>query len=148
MGVNWTSIDAFRIVEVGQSSSTAIVWIGVELGALSFEEGSLIAVRCRTLIDAYNIPDYHVEIRESRVVEQTGNRFLDPVDFLHPTFTEARDPYTATSVSQSPLSIGSGPMEQQASTSAPAVTTRASTSSPPGTSSSPSTRTITRKHKQ
>ena len=57
MGVNWTSLDAFRIVEVGGSSGTAIVWIGVELGALSFEEGSLVAVRCRTLIDPYNVPD-------------------------------------------------------------------------------------------
>ena len=96
MGVNWTSLDAFRIVEVGQSSNTAIVWIGVEHGALSFEEGSLVAVRCRALIDHYHIPDCHVEIRESRVVKHAGNRFLDPVDFLHPTFFAAREPYTAT----------------------------------------------------
>lgn len=42
MGVNWTSIDALRIGEVGESSGTAIVWIGVEFGALSFKEGSVL----------------------------------------------------------------------------------------------------------
>jgi len=43
MCVNWTSIDAVRIVEVGQSSGLAIVRIGVEFGALSPEEGSIVA---------------------------------------------------------------------------------------------------------
>lgn len=95
LGVNWTSLDALRIAEVGESSTTAIVWIGVEIGALSFEEGSLVVIRCCTLIDTYDIPDYHVEIRESRIMEQAANRFLDPVPLSHPTFA-ARDPYTAT----------------------------------------------------
>ncbi|KAF9517859.1 hypothetical protein BS47DRAFT_449479 [Hydnum rufescens UP504] len=95
MCVNWTSIDALRIAEVGQSSSLAIVWIGIEFGALSFEDGSIVALECRTFIDTYGIRDYHVEIRESRVMRQVGNRFLDPVPFLDPTFG-ARNPYTAT----------------------------------------------------
>lgn len=73
----------------------AIVWIGVEFGALSFDEGSVVALNCRTFIDSYGIDDYHVEIRESRVMRQTGNRFLDPVPLSDPTFT-AREPYTAT----------------------------------------------------
>ncbi|KAF9517858.1 hypothetical protein BS47DRAFT_449226 [Hydnum rufescens UP504] len=95
MCVNWTSIDALRIAEVGQSSSLVIVWIGVEFGALSFKEGSIVALECRKFIDTYGIHDYHVEIRESRVMRQVGNRFLDPVVFPDPTFS-TRNPYTAT----------------------------------------------------
>ena len=34
--------------------------IGVEFGALSFKEGSVVALHCRTLIDNHNIHDYHV----------------------------------------------------------------------------------------
>ncbi|KAG8892127.1 hypothetical protein FRB99_002936, partial [Tulasnella sp. 403] len=66
-------LDAARIVNVGEYSRLAIVRIGVEFGAPSFEEGSVVAVQCRTLIDSYNIHDYHVEIRESRVMGQAGN---------------------------------------------------------------------------
>jgi hypothetical protein len=96
MRVNWTSIDAVRIVEVGESSGPAIVWIGVEFGALSFEEGSIVAQSCHKFINShYHIHDFHVEIRESRVMRQAGNRFFDPVPLSDPTFT-ARDPYTAT----------------------------------------------------
>src|ERR1700730_14628861 len=62
MGVNWTSIDAVRIAEVGESSGPAIIWIGIERGALSFEEGSNVALKCRTFIDTYGTHDYHVEI--------------------------------------------------------------------------------------
>ncbi|KZT29800.1 hypothetical protein NEOLEDRAFT_1153698 [Neolentinus lepideus HHB14362 ss-1] len=82
MRVDWTSIDAVRIAEVGESSGLATVWIGVEFGALSFEEGSAVAFKCRTN-------------PESRVMRQAGNRFLDPVPLSDPTFM-ARDPYTAT----------------------------------------------------
>ena len=96
MCVNWTSIDAVRIVQVGESSGPAIVWIGIEFGALSFEEGSIVAQNCHTFIKShYHIHDYYVEIRESRVMRQAGNRFLDPVPWSDPTST-ARDPYTAT----------------------------------------------------
>jgi len=144
MRVNWTSIEALRIVEVGESSGPAIVWIGVEFGALSFEEGSVVALKCRTLIDSHDIHDYHVEIRESRVMRQAGNRFFDPVPLSDPTFT-ARDPYTATlgipiSAKNRHWAEGTG-----GSTSAPAATARTYTSSLPGTLSFPLTRTTTRK---
>lgn len=96
MGVDWTSLDAFRIAKVGeQRCSTAIVWIGVRSNTLNFEEGSHVAFRCRKLIDPYKVLDYHVEIRVSHLMEQVGNRFLDIVPHPHPTFT-ARKPYTAT----------------------------------------------------
>jgi hypothetical protein len=94
MTVNWTSIEALRIVEAGESSSQATVWIGVDFGALSFKEGSVVAHKCRAYIDSYGIHDYQVEIRESRVM-RSGNRFLNPVPLSDPTFT-ARNPYTAT----------------------------------------------------
>ncbi|TFY58859.1 hypothetical protein EVG20_g7997 [Dentipellis fragilis] len=95
MGVNWTSIDAVRIAKAGESSDLAIVWIGVEPGALSFEEGSAVAYQCRTFSDRYGIRDFHVEIRESRVVRQASNRFLDPVPSSDATFAAAREPFTA-----------------------------------------------------
>ncbi|KDQ59745.1 hypothetical protein JAAARDRAFT_127232 [Jaapia argillacea MUCL 33604] len=112
LGVNWTSIDALRIADVGEASSLVIVWIGVEFGALSFKEGSVAALDCRALIDSYGIHDYHVEIRESRVMRLAGNRFLDPVPLSDPTFT-ARNPYTATlgipiSTKNRPWAEGSG----------------------------------------
>ncbi|KAF8258762.1 hypothetical protein EI94DRAFT_1753595, partial [Lactarius quietus] len=73
----------------------------------SASRGSVVAHKCRTFIDGYGIQGYHVEIRESRVMRQAGNRFFDPVPLNDPTFS-ARDPYTATSVSRSPLSRGPG----------------------------------------
>jgi hypothetical protein len=80
--------------------------------ALSFEEGSVVALHCRTLIGSHNIHDYHVEIRESRVMRQAANRFFDPVPFSDSTFT-ARDIYTATlgipiSAKERPLAEGTG----------------------------------------
>ncbi|KAG7448837.1 uncharacterized protein BT62DRAFT_985991 [Guyanagaster necrorhizus] len=88
MCVDWT-------IEKGQSSGPAIVWIGVEFGALTFQKGRDVAFNCRALIDSYGFRNCHVEIRESRVMGQGGNRFFDPVAFSDPTFI-ARDPYTAT----------------------------------------------------
>jgi hypothetical protein len=88
-------IEALRIDEVGESSGLATVWIGVEFGALSFKEGSFIAHKCHTFIDRWGIQDYHIEIRESHVMRQAGNRFLDPVYLSNPIFS-AHNPYTAT----------------------------------------------------
>ncbi|KAG8892205.1 hypothetical protein FRB99_002882, partial [Tulasnella sp. 403] len=85
-------LDAARIVNVGEYSRLAIVWIGVEFGAPSFEEGSVVAAQCRTLINSYNIHDYHVEIRESRVMGQASNsRPLVSPDF-HRSRPIHRDP--------------------------------------------------------
>jgi len=95
MGVNWSSLDAVRIANVEEPSGPAIVWIGVEIGSLSFEKGSEVANSCHSLIASHGVKDYYVEIRESEVVRQGGNRFLDPVLVSDPTLT-ARDPYTAT----------------------------------------------------
>ncbi|PWW76374.1 hypothetical protein C7212DRAFT_278668 [Tuber magnatum] len=95
MGVNWTCLDAVRIPNVGERPGPAIVWIGVEFGALSFEEGSKVAIKCHALTGSYGISDYCVEIRESHIVRQAGNRFFSPVHFSDPIFS-AVDPYTAT----------------------------------------------------
>ncbi|KAH9967653.1 hypothetical protein BGW80DRAFT_1340654 [Lactifluus volemus] len=113
MRVYWTSLDALRIVNAGESSGPAIVWVGVELGSLSFEEGCVVAFNCRPIIDSYGIRDYHVEIRESRVMRLSGDSlFLDPVPLSDPTFS-ARDPFTATlgipiSTKNRPSSEGTG----------------------------------------
>jgi hypothetical protein len=49
--VDWMSIDALTIIEVGQKSSgLATVWIGVKFGALSFNEGSVVVQKCLTYI--------------------------------------------------------------------------------------------------
>ena len=56
MCVNCTSIDAVRVVQVGESSGPAIVWISVKFGALSFEEGSIVAQNCHMSINGH----YHV----------------------------------------------------------------------------------------
>ncbi|KAF9065111.1 hypothetical protein BDP27DRAFT_81613 [Rhodocollybia butyracea] len=97
MHVNWTSLDALTIAKVGdESSGLATVWIGVEFGALSYEEGSNVAHRIlQGIIGQWHIEDCRVEIRESRVMRQIGNKFLNLVHFNHATFT-IRSPYTAT----------------------------------------------------
>ncbi|KAL4077062.1 hypothetical protein V8B97DRAFT_2021693 [Scleroderma yunnanense] len=77
-----------RIVEVGEPSDPAIVWIGVDV----------VAHKCHTFIDSHGIYDYiskAVKIQESHVMRQADNRFLDFVPSSDPTFT-ARDPYTTT----------------------------------------------------
>ncbi|TFK70220.1 hypothetical protein BDN72DRAFT_839296 [Pluteus cervinus] len=68
MCVDWTGVEALHIVEVGEFSGPAIVWIRVEFGELSFEEGSVVAFKFRAFIDSQDVHNYHVEIRESRVV--------------------------------------------------------------------------------
>lgn len=52
-------------------------------------------LQVQTFTNGRGIYDYHVEIRESRIMRQAGNRFFDPVPLSDPIFT-ARDPYTAT----------------------------------------------------
>lgn len=95
MSVNWTSLDLVHICNIGEPSGPAIVWIGVEFGALSFQRGSEVAISCQNLIESSGIQDCYVEIRESCVMTNGGNRFLNPVPLSNPTFT-AQDPYTAT----------------------------------------------------
>ena len=95
MSVNWTTLDLVHIANVGEPSGPAIVWIGVEFGALSFKRGSEVAMSCQTLIESSSIQDCYVEIRESRVMTYGGNRLLNPVPLSNATFT-AQDPYTAT----------------------------------------------------
>jgi hypothetical protein len=94
MHVNWTSLDLLRL-DIEDISDFAIIWIGVEPGALSFEEGSKVAHKWQALVQSRGIGDFHVEIRESVVRRQTGNKFLDPVPAYDPTFA-VRDLYTAT----------------------------------------------------
>ncbi|KAG0639091.1 hypothetical protein HOY80DRAFT_113258 [Tuber brumale] len=95
MGVKWSCIDALRIANIGEPSGPPIIWIGVEFGTLNFEKGSGVAISCHKLIEDYGIHDYYVEIRESYVMREVGNRLLDLVPLSDPTFT-ARDPYTGT----------------------------------------------------
>ncbi|CUS09500.1 unnamed protein product [Tuber aestivum] len=89
MAINWSSLDVLHITSVGELSGPPIVWIGVEFGALSFQEGSAVAINYHTVIKSYGIHDYYVEIRESRIM------FFNPVSVDHPIFT-ACAPYTAT----------------------------------------------------
>ncbi|KAG7441092.1 uncharacterized protein BT62DRAFT_975029 [Guyanagaster necrorhizus] len=70
MSVKWNSIEVLRIVKVGESSGPAIVWIGVDFGALTFEEGSDLAFTCHAFINRCGFRDFYVEIRESRVLRQ------------------------------------------------------------------------------
>ncbi|KAI9065623.1 hypothetical protein FKP32DRAFT_1590413 [Trametes sanguinea] len=48
-------------------TSTPVLWMGVEPGSLSAEEGVEVAVHCREILLAHDVDDIHVEICESRV---------------------------------------------------------------------------------
>ncbi|KAF8268273.1 hypothetical protein EI94DRAFT_1800645 [Lactarius quietus] len=102
MSVNWISIDAVRIVEVGESSDLATIWIGVELGRLTLRRAA-----------------------------------SSPMDVAHTSTVGLVTHSPPPSASRSPLRIDPGLREREVSTSAPAATTRTSTSPPPGTLSSP-----------
>lgn len=100
--VNWTSTDVVRIadVDIEEPFNFIAIWIGVEPGSLDFDDGVVVALKCREVLDRYHIQGVEVEIRESRIVKQVGSRFLDPVDaffeFELDASKTARDPYTAT----------------------------------------------------
>jgi hypothetical protein len=105
MQVKWTSTDVVRIGIVGESSAPVILWVGVTPTSLSRANGTVVARKCREILEEYDITDVDVEIRES-IVARFGRKLLnpmssDPVSFYDPTNSSdptvyLRRPLTAT----------------------------------------------------
>ena len=99
MDVNWTSTDVVRIANAEDSSGAVVIWIGVEPGTLSFDDGAVVVLKCREVLDTYRIQGVDIEIRESRIIRPAGRRFLSPalgrLLAPDPTLTH-RESFTAT----------------------------------------------------
>jgi hypothetical protein len=76
MNINWTSTDVVRIANVEDTSGPVVIWIGVELGTLGFDDGSAVVLECREVLDTYHIQGVNIEIRESRIIRPAGRRFV------------------------------------------------------------------------
>ena len=99
MNVNWLCTDVVRIANVEDSSGPVSIWIGVEPGTLSFEDGGVVVLKCREVLDTYHVQGVDIEIRESRIIRPAGRKFLSPalgrVLGTDPTLTD-REPFTGT----------------------------------------------------
>ncbi|KAK7045947.1 hypothetical protein VNI00_006942 [Paramarasmius palmivorus] len=90
-GVEYTSLDPVRMGYAGDSSPSAIVWIGVLLRSLSAEVGVEVATHCKGILSAHGIDDVHVEIRESEVFRSA--KMYKPVPTSNAT-VRAREPFS------------------------------------------------------
>jgi hypothetical protein len=97
MSVNWTSLNTvcIQVVTAGETSSLAIIWIGVNFSSLMFKEGSIIAFICCLIINHYGISNYHIEIQESCIRKLSGSTLLELV-LLSDLTSSAHEPFTAT----------------------------------------------------
>ncbi|KAJ1301764.1 hypothetical protein OPQ81_008993 [Rhizoctonia solani] len=95
MEVNWTSTDVVRIGKAGESLPPVVLWIGVVPGSLSTNDGFIVASQCRECLEAFNITDVEVEIRESVVTCLAGPKLLEATYSSDPT-VEIREPLTTT----------------------------------------------------
>ncbi|CUS06788.1 unnamed protein product [Tuber aestivum] len=93
-GVKWTSTDVARIGLVEEFLPPVIVWIGVQPGTVSREDGHAVAMACKGLLVENQIYNVEVEIRESVVTQYSGPKFLKPAPPPDPT-AELREPLTS-----------------------------------------------------
>lgn len=52
------------MTDVEESSGHVILWVGVMLGSLSYEQGIDMAIECKRLLLDYVINEINVEIRQ------------------------------------------------------------------------------------
>ncbi|KAI0346551.1 hypothetical protein BDW22DRAFT_1426004 [Trametopsis cervina] len=83
LGVAYTSLDPVSLRVVDEDAASVIIWVGVEPGSLSHEDGVNVAVALRDILLAYHIEDVHVEIRES--VLNASAKMYKPVPSSNPT---------------------------------------------------------------
>ena len=66
--VDWTSVDLVRIGVEDEYFAPVILWIGVTPGSLSHDDGSVVAHKCKELLEERGIADVDVEIRGSVII--------------------------------------------------------------------------------
>lgn len=93
-GVQWTSTDVVRIGYV-EKPAPVILWIGVRPDTLSGEDGRAVASQCKQLLEAHDILDVDVEIRESVVTRSVGPKLPKPAHSRDPN-AEVLEPLTPT----------------------------------------------------
>ncbi|KAK0633489.1 hypothetical protein B0T14DRAFT_561082 [Immersiella caudata] len=80
--VDWTSIDVVRIGTNCSTEDPVILWVAVEPGSLSFQQGFKVACQCRAILLQVGL-DIHCEIREATVQSAAagapdGKQLLSP----------------------------------------------------------------------
>ncbi|KZS99904.1 uncharacterized protein LAESUDRAFT_765115 [Laetiporus sulphureus 93-53] len=93
--VAWTSIDVVRIGYVEEYSRPVILWIGMQRGSFSLEDGAKAAGSCQGILVQSGGIDVDVEIRASCVAALEGPKLLAPTVSSDPT-VDVRDPFTHT----------------------------------------------------
>ena len=62
---------------ISRSHYKGTTWTVVELGTLSFDDGSAVVLECRhEVLDTYHIQGVNIEIRESRITRPADCRFV------------------------------------------------------------------------
>lgn len=93
--VKWHTIDVARIayeddeayedVEDGDSHAPPVVWIAVEPGSLSGNEGNTVACQCQEVLNSFGLNDVEVCIRGSKYYQEAVSHleasgfFFDPI---------------------------------------------------------------------
>ncbi|KAJ6463459.1 hypothetical protein C8R45DRAFT_520868 [Mycena sanguinolenta] len=85
---DWTSTDVVRIAYLPDQSGfttppdndDVVLWIGVDPGSLSYEDGIVVALQCKQLLLDYGLEDVNVEIRESELVHSSGPKLFGPLE--------------------------------------------------------------------
>ena len=105
--VDWSSTEIVEIGYLDEPFGNIVLWIGVwrpdpQRGSsiLSYDVAIGVALKCKNLLEQYDIMDIEVELRESNVIQSSiiqsvGPRLLEPTDEIDPTVA-LREPFTTT----------------------------------------------------
>ena len=93
MGVQCSSLDPIRIGTVDEETPPLIIWVGVNPGSLTPEDGVKVAIQCKGMLDEYSFHDIHIEIRESQFT--LAAKLYRPVVNSNPT-AKAREAFSTS----------------------------------------------------
>lgn len=87
IGIKWTSIDPVRFAEVNKDAGPLFIWVGVMPQTLSRKDAENAAIRCKHILEQFQITGVEIAFRESTFTRFTGPQLLN--------YEPARDPINA-----------------------------------------------------
>jgi hypothetical protein len=85
--------DPVRFAEAEKEPGPLFLWVGVMPGTLSPDDAKDAAVRCKEILEEYEIIDVEIAFRESIFTRSAGPQLLDYVPSFDPT-ADVRGPFT------------------------------------------------------
>lgn len=87
--IQWSSVDPVCFAEAGKEPGPPFVWVGILPKTLSREDAEAAAVRCKDIINKYDLTDVEIGFRESVVTlsrssEPIAPKLLDLTDPIVP----------------------------------------------------------------